>query len=125
MSTGAAPSDLDNHADLAARIEAATALNRLSRAPGASSEGRRPASTRRRPDRLAARVKREPTRERGREVGGGSRFFEAAFGRRPRGAVMEDGAFMDIFHDLPVTGSANPLSIGLRIRQDGTRRSAS
>src|SRR3546814_14149278 len=57
-------------------------------------------------------------RERGSEVGASSRFVDAALGRRPLGEVMEDGAFLDIFHDSPVSGSANPLSIGLPIRQD-------
>src|SRR3546814_14974212 len=57
-------------------------------------------------------------RERGSEVGASSRFVDAALGRRPLGEVVEDGAFLDILHDSPVSGSANPLSIGLRIRQD-------
>src|SRR3546814_18866501 len=57
-------------------------------------------------------------RERGSEVGASSRIVDASLGRRPLGEVVEDGAFLDIFHDSPVSGSANPLSIGLRICQD-------
>ena len=33
--------------------------------------------------------------------------------------VIEDGAFVDLFHDSPVSGSASPLSVGLRIRREG------
>ena len=32
--------------------------------------------------------------------------------------VVEDGAFVDLFHDSPVSGLANPLSIGMRIRHE-------
>ena len=34
-------------------------------------------------------------------------------------SVVGDGAFVDMFSDSPVSGSANPLSIGLRIRSVG------
>ena len=119
MNTGEAPPSLDDHADLPARIAAAAALNRLSHAVvghrAMTDVLHRIAIA---ADDLAARIEQEPARERGSEVGGSSRFVEAALGRRPLGEVVEDGAFLDIFHDSPVSGSANPLSIGLRIRQD-------
>lgn len=119
MNTGEAPPSLDDPADLPARIAAAAALNRLSHAVvghrAMTDVLHRIAIT---ADDLAARIEQEPARERGSEVGGSSRFVEAALGRRPLGEVVEDGAFLDIFHDSPVSGSANPLSIGLRIRQD-------
>jgi len=120
MDTGEAPPSLDDHADVPARIAAAAALNRLSHAVvghrATTDVLHRIAIA---ADDLAARIEREPRRERGSEIGGSSRFIEAVLGRRPLGEVVEDGAFLDIFHDSPVSGSANPLSIGLRIRQDG------
>ena len=68
---------------------------------------------------LAGRIEQEPVRQRDMEVGGSPRFLQAVVKQRPLSDVVEDGAFLDMFEDSPVSGSANPLSIGLRIRQDG------
>ncbi len=110
----------EGHADLPCRIDAAVALNRL----GHALVGHRadPEVLERIADaarQLAERIEHEPVRERGSEVGGNPRFLQAITERRPLGDIVEDGAFLDMFEDSPVSGSANPLSIGLKIRQDG------
>jgi hypothetical protein len=110
----------DDHTDLPARVDAAAALNRLSHAlVGHRAERevlRRIAAA---AQDLASRIEREPVRERGSEVGGSPRFLQAIVERRPLGDVVGNGAFLDMFEDSPVSGSANPLSIGLKIRQEG------
>lgn len=122
MHTGDQGSDpsLDDHSDLPARADAAAALNRLSHAlVGHRADPevlRRIAGA---AQDLAARIEREPVRQREMEVGGSPRFLQAVVERRPLGDVVGDGAFLDMFEDSPVSGSANPLSIGLRIRQEG------
>jgi len=64
-------------------------------------------------ERLAESIEREPVRERTLEFVESFRFREAkAEGGNP---VPPDGAFVDVFQDSPVSGSANPLSIGLKI----------
>jgi hypothetical protein len=110
----------DDHADLSARIEAASALNRLSHAlvghRAAPDVLQRIASA---ADDLAARIEDEPVRERSMEIGASPQFLQAIVEPRPLSDVVDGGAFLDMFDDSPVSGSANPLSIGLRIRQDG------
>ncbi len=110
----------DDHSDLPARVDAATALNRLSHAlVGHRAE---PGVLRRiaiAAQDLAGRIERAPVRTRQMEVGGNPRFLQAVAEHRPLGDVVGDGAFLDMFEDSPVSGSANPLSIGLRMRQEG------
>lgn len=62
---------------------------------------------------LAESIEQEPTRERSLE------FVESA---KVQKALVEggnparpDGAFLDMFEDSPVSGSANPLTMGLKI----------
>ena len=110
----------DDHSDLPARVDAAAALNRLSHAlVGHRADPevlQRIASA---AQDLAARIEQEPVRERHMEVGGSPRFLQAVVEQRPLGDVVGDGAFLDMFEDSPVSGSANPLSIGLKIRKEG------
>lgn len=110
----------DGHADLPSRIDAAVALNRLSHAlVGHRADPEVLERIAEAAQQLAERIEHEPVRERGSEVGGNPRFLQAITERRPLGDIVEDGAFLDMFEDSPVSGSANPLSIGLKIRQDG------
>jgi hypothetical protein len=110
----------DDHADLPARIDAAAALNRLSHAlvghratPEVLNRIAVAAQD------LAAQIEQEPVRERSIEVGSNPKFLQAVAEPRPLADVVGDGAFLDMFEDSPVSGSANPLSIGLRIRREG------
>ena len=109
----------DDHADLPARIDAATALRRLAHAMIAhrvdvSLLHRMAAEA----DRLAAAIETQPRRDRLEELLGSPRFAAALQGGS-LARVVEDGAFVDLFHDSPVSGSASPLSVGLRIRREG------
>lgn len=109
----------DDHDDLPDRKAAAAALNRLShalvrhRAEPAVLE-----AIAREADRLAADIEDEPVRERRMELLSHPSFDAAAEGSLGD-LVHEDGAFVDSFSDSPVSGSANPLSIGLRIAREG------
>lgn len=108
----------DDHADLPARIEAAAAMNRLCHALvghraslGALQRIASEAAA------LAEQIEHEPRRTRGGELSGSPKFARAILNARPLGDVVGDGAFIDMFSDSPVSGSANPLTIGLRIKQ--------
>lgn len=120
MRQGSEDPTSDEHADLSARIEAASALNRLSHAlvgHRATPEVlERIASA---ADDLAARIERAPERERSMEIGASPRLLQAIVEPRSLSDVVDGAAFLDMFDDSPVSGSANPLSIGLRIRQNG------
>jgi len=109
----------DDHPDLPARIDAATAIRDLAHALVAR---RVDISTLRRVaevvEELASEVEHQPTRTRLDELLASPRFAAALAGT-PIGRVVEDGAFVDLFHDSPISGSASPLSVGLRIRRDG------
>jgi hypothetical protein len=110
----------DPHDDLPARVEAAAAMNRLAHAlVGHRAD---PAVLRRlaaAADRLAAEVEAQPRRFRGTELSDSPQMAEVVEEpTRLRDAVV-DGAFIDVFHDSPVSGAANPLSVGLRIHADG------
>lgn len=110
----------DPHDDLPQRVEAASAMNRLAHAlVGHRADPavlRRLASA---ADRLAAEVEAQPRRLRGSELSASSQMAEVVEERsRLRDAVV-DGAFIDVFHDSPVSGAANPLSIGLRVHVEG------
>ena len=112
-------SEADPQMDLSPRVRAASALRRLSHAlveHRASIEVLREVAVR--ASDLAAQIEREPVRLRGEEVSETPLFMDAILERRPLGDVS-DGAFFDMFDDSPVSGSANPLSIGLRIGRDG------
>lgn len=120
MRQGADDPTVDDHADLAARIDAASALNRLSHAlvgHRAAPEVLQRIATA--ADELAARIEREPVRERSMEIGTSPGFLQAVVAPSTLADVVDGGAFLDMFDDSPVSGSANPLSIGLRIRRDG------
>ncbi|MDY7105149.1 MAG: hypothetical protein S0880_28515 [Actinomycetota bacterium] len=120
MRQGADDPTSDDHADLSARIDTASALNRLSHAlvgHRATPEVlERIASA---ADDLAARIEQEPVRERSMEIGASPGFLQAVAEPQTLAEVVDGGAFLDMFDDSPVSGSANPLSIGLRIRREG------
>lgn len=110
----------DGHSDLPSRIDAGVALNRLSHAlVGHRADPEVLERIAEAAQRLADRIEHEPVRERGSEVGDNPRFLQAITEHRALGDIVEDGAFLDMFEDSPVSGSANPLSIGLKIRQEG------
>ncbi len=110
----------DDHADLPARVDAAAALNRLSHAlVGHRADPEVLRGIAEAAQDLAERIEAEPVRERQMELGGSPRFLQAVVERRPLGDVVGDGAFLDMFEDSPVSGSANPLSVGLKLRQEG------
>ncbi|MDP1818965.1 MAG: PaaI family thioesterase [Acidimicrobiales bacterium] len=115
-----APPCFGDETDLANRVDAAAALNRLSHAlVGHRAD---PGVLRRIADeaaRLASEIEAEPRRDRGGEVAGSPRLARAILEGRALGEVVEDGAFIDMFHDSPVSGSANPLTMGLRVGHDG------
>lgn len=109
----------DDHDDLPDRKAAAAALNRLSHAlvrhradPTVLQVIAREA------DRLAGDIEDEPVRERRMELLSHPSFAAAAEGSLAD-LVDEGSAFVDAFSDSPVSGSANPLSIGLQIARDG------
>ncbi len=118
MSTTPAVS-ADDHADLPARIDAASAMNRLSHA---LVSHRADISTLRmiadEADRLAAAIETQPTRSRRIELAASPRFL-AAVAEGSLATAIDDGAFIDLFDDSPASGSANPLSMGLRLRREG------
>jgi len=108
----------DDHPDLPARIDAATAIRRLSHA---IVSHRADISTLRRiadaADQLASQIEAQPPRGRLDEMLASPRFAAALDGGS-LSRVVEDGAFVDLLHDSPVSGSANPLGMGLRIRRE-------
>lgn len=109
----------DDHADLPARVAAAAALSRLGhalvrhRADPAVLERLAEAA-----ERLAGDIENEPRRERRMELLSHP-GFETAAQRGSLADLMADGAFVDAFEDSPISGSANPLSMGLRVGRDG------
>lgn len=109
----------DDHTDLPARIDAATAMRRLSHAivshRAEISDLHRIAAA---AEELAARIETQPARSRLDEMMTNPRF-EAALESGSLDRAVDDGAFVDLFHDSPVSGSANPLGMGLRISRDG------
>jgi len=109
----------DDHADLPDRIAAAGSLNRLSHAlvrhradPAVLRQIARAA------ERLAASIEGQPVRERRMELVSLPEFDEAVE-HGSLSDLLEDGAFVDTFEDSPVSGSANPLSMGLQVGRDG------
>lgn len=110
---------IPGHEDLPARVAAATALNRLSHAlvrhradPAVLARIASEA------DRLAATIETEPVRERRMELVE-SPGFDDAVRAGSLSTLMADGAFVDTFEDSPVSGSANPLSTGLKVGHRG------
>jgi len=119
MTNSSSSRDVDDHPDLPARIDAATAMRRLAHAMIAHRVDI--ATLYRMADaaeRLAMELETEPLRSRLEELLASPRFAAAMAGES-LSRVIEDGAFVDLFHDSPVSGSASPLSIGLRIRREG------
>ncbi len=109
----------DRHEDLPDRRAAAAALNRLSHAlvrhraePAVLNMIAREA------DRLAQSIEGQPVRERRIELISHP-DFEEAVKARSLSRLMEDGAFVDTFEDSPVSGSANPLNMGLKVGREG------
>lgn len=112
------PSAVDDHSDLPARSDAAMAMSKLahglvSRRADVSVLHRIAAEV----EALAVEVETAPHRSRLEEMTANPRFA-AALKSGTMSDIVEDGAFVDLFHDSPVSGSANPLSIGLRIRRE-------
>lgn len=109
----------DDHPDLPARIDAATAMRRLAHAMISHRVDvallHRMADA---ADRLAAEIEMAPRRSRLDELLASPRFAAALQGGS-LASVIEDGAFIDLFHDSPVSGSASPFSVGLRLRREG------
>lgn len=109
----------DDHPDLPARIDAATVIRRLSHGLVAHrvdvSLLHKIAQT---IETFATEVERQPIRSRRGEMILSPRMA-AAVASGTMAEVVQDGAFVDLFHDSPVSGSANPLSIGLRVRREG------
>jgi hypothetical protein len=109
----------DDHSDLPARIDAASAMRRLAHAlVGHRADTDTLHRIADAAERLAAEIEQQPERTRQSELAANPRFARALDGGS-LSTVIEDGAFVDLFHDSPVSGSANPLAIGLRIRRDG------
>lgn len=100
--------------DLPHRRDASAALNRLSHAlvnHQARPEVLEMIATE--ADRLAESIEQETQRKRRLEFVSDAEFRRAVDeGGNP---ARPDGAFLDMFEDSPVSGSANPLSIGLKI----------
>lgn len=109
----------DEHDDLPDRKAAASALNRLSHAlVRHRADPRVLQAIAREADLLAAQIEGEPVRERRMELLSHPSFDAAADGSLAA-LVEDDGAFVDVFSDSPVSGSANPLSVGLQIAREG------
>jgi len=117
--TSASTVAADDHPDLPARVEAAAAMRRLSHAIASRRldvpDLHRIAAT---ADELAAEIETQPARGRLDEIMASPRF-EAAIASNSLSQAVGDGAFVDLFHDSPVSGSANPFSMGLQISRDG------
>jgi hypothetical protein len=119
MNGAAMSGGVDDHPDLPARIDAALAMRRLAHAIVAH---RVDIATLHRiadaADALAVEIETAPERSRLAEMLENPRFAQA-MASGSLSTAIEDGAFVDLFHDSPVSGSANPLSMGLRVRRDG------
>ena len=108
----------DDHNDLPDRKAAAAALSRLSHALVHHRADTAVLQTiAREADRLAADIEDEPVRERRMELLSHPSFDAAVEGSLGE-LVHDDGAFVDTFSDSPVSGSANPLNMGLRIARE-------
>lgn len=119
MSDAAMSGNVDDHPDLPARIDAALALRRLAHAiVGHRADIATLHRIAQAADTLAIEIETQPERSRLAELLENPRFAQA-MASGSLSTVIEDGAFVDLFHDSPVSGSANPLSMGLRIRRDG------
>lgn len=100
--------------DLPHRRDASAALNRLSHAlvsHRARTEMLEVIAAE--ADRLAESIEQETRRKRRLEFVGDAQFRRAV--KEGGNPARPDGAFLDMFEDSPVSGSANPLSMGLKI----------
>ncbi len=108
----------DEHLDLDDRIAAAKAMNRLSHALVRHRADPRVLRTIAvEAERLAEALEHEPVRERRVELVSSPRFEEAL--KNGPAILRAEGAFVDMFDDSPVSGSANPLNMGLKVARDG------
>jgi acyl-coenzyme A thioesterase PaaI-like protein len=109
----------DEHPDLPARIAAATALRELANALVAhevrAADLDRITVT---AEELTAAACGAPRRSRIDEAHASPAYTEAILSGR-LGDLPDDGTVRDLFHDSPVSGSANPAGVGLRISRDG------
>ena len=104
----------DYDLDVPERRAAAAAMNRLSHALVRHRASREVLSgIAVEADRLASSIEDEPVRQRRIEFLEDSKVVQAI--RDGGNPAQPDGAFLDMFDDSPVSGSANPLSIGLKI----------
>jgi acyl-coenzyme A thioesterase PaaI-like protein len=107
----------DDDADASARVAAAQAVGRLAH----EVVGRRLGPehldrVRTAADELSAAAQRLPLRSRLDEMAAAAAVARLKSGRV--GRVLEAGQVADLFADSPVSGSANPLSVGLRISHE-------
>ena len=110
--------EVDPEGSFEARVDAATAMRRLSHAMVGHSidpEVLKVVATE--ANRLAERLEATPPRDR-MDASTGQSAFARPKGEEPfAGAVSGDG--VDLFHDSPVSGSTNPMSIGLKYHREG------
>lgn len=111
-------SEVDPQGSFEARIDAATAMRRLAHAMvGHSIDPETLEVVATEANRLAERLEATPRRNRMDASTGQSAFA------RPEGvepfADAAAGEGVDLFHDSPVSGSTNPMSIGLKYHREG------
>src|SRR3546814_14176425 len=102
MPEGANDPTTDDHADLSARIDAASALNRLSHAlvgPRAAPEVLERIATA--PDELAAGLELAPVRQRGMDIGARPGLLQAVVEPEPLADGVAGGAFPDMSTGRP------------------------
>ncbi len=110
--------ETDLQGSFEARVDAATAMRRLSHAMVSHSIDRAVLEVvATEANRLAERLEATPLRDR-MDAATGQSAFARPGGEEPfAGAVSGDG--VDLFQDSPVSGSTNPMSIGLKYHRDG------
>lgn len=109
----------DEREGLEMQIEAARALGRLAHAMvGHVANDAELREITESADRLAAAIEQEPRRDRSLEIQSSPRFAAALAGSS-LSRIIPEGALVDLFQDSPVSGSANPFGMGLRIRRAG------
>lgn len=105
--------------DLVERVAAATALRRLAHSLVVHEvDDAMLVEVAAQAARITAAVESGPRRIRREEMLARSRLGDA-LADDPPGWIVPEGAEVDLFPDSPVSGSANPLGMGLRIRRVG------